>query len=328
MKIPEVWITVGKRGFNDGNLKKLRDYQIAGFRINTGRSSLNWAYETIARLISMGYMPEKIFLDIGNKKPRITLQNNDRIEVHNADVISISSEDFKMADGWLSNSVFFDQITLDDIIYFGDGEIECSVVKISKHYVQLKALSDGVLTNNIAIGIVGKELAHFYIDPNEVDEINKILLDFPVCLILSFVEQSDNIIWAKEKFPNALNIIPKIETASAVENFASIVNIAKTIFIGRGDLGLAVGLEKIGIVQKKLITIAHEAGCYVAIGTGTLDSLKWSQVPLRAEVIDITNSCYEYVDAIVLTSETAGSKQPFKAIDFLMKILLFISKNG
>ena len=201
-------------------------------------------------------------------------------------------------------------------------------MEISEHYITLKSLSDGTLTNNVSIGIVGKELARFKIDSNEVIEVNKILLDYPVCLILSFVEKSDNILWAKKVFPKAHSIIPKIETNAAVKNFKSIVDITKTVFIGRGDLGLSVGIEKIGILQKQLVLQAHKANCYVAIGTGTLDSLKWSQVPLRAEVIDITNYCYEPVDAIVLTSETAGSKQPFKAIDFLMKTLFYICQNG
>lgn len=327
MKTPEVWITVGQRGFNDENLKRLCNYEIAAYRINTGRSSLNWAYQTIRKLVSMGIAPKNIYLDIGNKKPRITLQNKDSIEIKIEDIISISHEVTKKADGWLSNCIFFEELSLDDTVYFGDGEIECSVVEITQQTVKLKSLSNGTLTNNVAIGIVGKELVHFHIDSKEIDEINKILLDFPICLILSFVEKSDDIICSKELFPKAHNIVPKIETWSAVENFDSIVDVAKTIFIGRGDLGLSAGLEKIGIIQKQLVLKAHEAGCYVALGTGTLDSLKWSQVPLRAEIIDITNSCYESIEAIVLTSETAGAKQPFKAIDFLMKTLSFIRQS-
>ena len=52
-----------------------------------------------------------------------------------------------------------------------------------------------------------------------------------------------------------------------------------------------MGIEKIGIIQKEIIQKAQKAGCKISIGTGTLDSLKWSQIPLRAEIIDITNSC-------------------------------------
>lgn len=324
MKIPNVWITVGKRGFDDENLEKIKNYTISGIRINTGRSSFEWAYQTISKLISMGYKAESIFLDIGNQKPRISLKNYDKLEVEKSDIITIVNNISDMTDVSLNNSTFFEKVILSDIVYFGDGEIEGSVVEIFEGGVKVKLLSSGCLTNNISVGIKNKEFTHFYVAPDEIKAVNKILSDFPICLILSFVENMDNILWAKKMFPKAYAIIPKIETKSAVDNFASIVSIAPCIFIGRGDLGLAMGIEKLGIIQKKLVTMAHKEGCHVAVGTGTLDSLKWSQVPLRAEIIDITNSCYEEVDIIVLTSETAGSKQPFKSVDFLMEILSYI----
>ena len=105
-----------------------------------------------------------------------------------------------------------------------------------------------------------------------------------------------------------------------------ILSQSDTIFIGRGDLALSTGIEKIGIVQKKLISIAQKVGCKISLGTGTLDSLKWSEIPLRAEIIDITNSCFEGIDYIALTSETGGSQIPFKSINFLKKILDYIKE--
>lgn len=77
-------------------------------------------------------------------------------------------------------------------------------------------------------------------------------------------------------------------------------------------------------MQQNLINKAHQKGCKISVGTGTLDSLKWSEIPLRAEIIDITNSCLKGVDVIALTSETGGSKTPFKAINYLVKILDYI----
>lgn len=324
MKVPEIWVTVGKQGFNDDDLRLLRDYPITGIRINTGRSSLEWTHQTIVKLLKLGFKPQQIFLDVGNKKPRIELQNDDRMILQVSDTIYVYNQESKTVKVRLCSNSFFEQITLQDIVYFGDGEFECTVSEVTQKYVKLVSLSAGILTNNIAVGIVGKNLSKFQIKSDEINLINDILSKYPVSLILSFVEQSDNIIWARKVFPNAYEIIPKIETFDAVENFTSIIGISKKIFIGRGDLGLSIGMEKVGIVQKKLVTVAHENGCYVAIGTGILDSLKWNQAPLRAEIIDITNSCYESVEAIVLTSETAGAKNPFKAIDFLMQTLQFI----
>ena len=328
MKTPDVWITVGKRGFNDDNLNRLKRYNIDGFRINTGRSTMDWAYEIIGKLVKKGYLPEQIMLDIGNKKNRIKLNKTNTIDLCASDVITIAKEYTEKTDAWLNNSSFFEILRKEDTVYFGDGEMEFSVVEITNSRVRLRALGDGILTNNITIGIVGKDMSCFHIDLEEIEEVNKLLSVFPVCLILSFVENSDNISWARETFPKAHNIIPKIETASAIKNYASILEVSTKVFIGRGDLGLSIGIEKIGIVQKQLIKQAHEVGCYVATGTGILDSLKWGQVPLRAEIVDITNLCYESVDAIVLTSETGGSTNPFKAIDYLVRTLGVVEQNA
>ena len=57
--------------------------------------------------------------------------------------------------------------------------------------------------------------------------------------------------WAKKVFPHAASVIPKIETGTAVSNIESILAQSDTIFVGRGDLGLSLGIEKIGIIQKR-----------------------------------------------------------------------------
>ena len=87
-----------------------------------------------------------------------------------------------------------------------------------------------------------------------------------------------------------------------------------------------VYMWKVGVLQKYLISSAHNANCNIAIGTGILESLRWNQFPLRAEVADITNLCYDGADIIVLTAETANAKNPFRSIDFLIKELDYMSK--
>ena len=208
--------------------------------------------------------------------------------------------------------------------YCGDGEIEAVVEGVHQNTVTLRSLSGGRLGNHVAIGIKGKEFFKFLIDEKEIAEVNSVLHRFPISLILSFIESGDNLVWAKKVFPHAASVIPKIETGTAVSNIESILAQSDTIFVGRGDLGLSLGIEKIGIIQKEIIQKAQKAGCKISIGTGTLDSLKWSQIPLRAEIIDITNSCLEGIDYIALTSETAASQHPFKVLDFIQHILNYI----
>ncbi len=326
MKIPTIWVTIGQRGISHNDLKRLCSYPIDGIRINTGRSSYNWIYQAISILMELGYSPNQIFLDIGNQKTRVTFRNNDKITFHIGDCITIYDEYDDNADFWLENKCFANKVSLNDIVYFSDGEIQCNVIDIQKKSIKIVFQTDCTMATKVAIGIIGKNFSHFKILNEDIINVNNILTKYPIGLILSFIENTNNMIWARTVFPLSSNIVPKIETKTAAENITSITQIVNSIFVGRGDLGLSVGIEKIGVLQKHLISSAHDANCKIAIGTGILESLRWNHSPFRSEVTDITNLCYEGVDTIVLTAETANARHPFRSLDFLIKELDYISK--
>ena len=225
---------------------------------------------------------------------------------------------------WIDNESFFHTASTNDIVLFGDGEIACFVNSCSANKVVLRVENSGVITNGTSLNIKGKTVNHFYISEHELTAIKNILIDFPISIVLSFVESKDNIEWAKKEFVGAHEIVPKIETLQSLQNLEEIINSTHMLFIGRGDLSLAVGIEKIGIIQRRIITVSHQFGCKVCVGTGVLDSLRWSETPLRSEIIDITNSFLENVDIIVLTSETGGANDPFKAIRYLNLVIDYL----
>ncbi len=326
MKIPSIWVTIGKRGFStEESLRQLLNYNISAIRLNTGRSTFEWIEKTITTLIDVGFPENQILVDIGNTKPRVQVIDGNEVRVANGEQIVLSNHKDYTSRLFLENKDFFALVAKGDVAYFGDGELECRIIQHSHDCVVLMPLSSGVITNATAIGIKEKEWFHFHIEPNQVNQIRALLKYRRVGLILSFVEKADNVRLAKTLFENASVIIPKIETASALNNIDSIIQESSKIFIGRGDLALSVGIEKIGVIQKTLIEKAQAYGCPIALGTGTLDSLKWSQIPLRAEIIDITNTVMSGVDCIVLTSETGGSNNPFFSIEYLSKILNYLS---
>lgn len=326
MKAPGIWVTIGKKGFSQENFGELIKPRITGIRINTGRSKYPWIYDALECYKKLDCPMERILLDIGNTKPRLLLMGKTSLVIKNGDQLTISGDIEKEADAYLSAPCFFDEICVGDTVYFGDGEMLSTVKEIQEGRVCLISCTEGVLGDAVSIGIKGKDFFHFYISEEEIRDVNEILEKYPVQLILSFVENSKNIAWARKVFSSAVSIIPKIETSAAVDNIDSILEVSECIFIGRGDLALSVGIEKIGIVQEMLIEKAHKAGCRVVVGTGTLDSLRWNDAPLRAEVIDITNSCMKGVDAIALTTETGGVEKPFKAIEYLENVIDYIEE--
>lgn len=325
MKVPQKWITIGRRGFSTDNMERLLDRDIAGIRINTGHSSFAWIYDMLEKLCALGYPMKKVLLDIANSKTRIKSIDRIELKVNPGDSILIKSGEKPNRDNFSVNNLqFFDVATKNDIVYFGDGELECIIQKSDPSGITLLVETEGTISTNMSVGIKGKEFSRFTVREDEMTDINRLLEKYPVSLILSFVNTAEDVRWAKTNFPSAAEIIPKIETKQAVNHFHEILEESNTVLIGRGDLALAVGIEKIGIIQNYLVDEAHKHYCKVAVGTGTLDSLKNAEIPLRAEIIDITNSCLSGVDYIVLTSETGGSNTPYKAIDYLDRTLSFI----
>lgn len=325
MKVPQKWVTIGRRGFSTENMEKLLARDIAGIRINTAHSSFTWIYDMLEKLCSLGYPMEKVLLDIANSKTRIKSINRIDLKVNPGDSVLIKSGETTNQDGFsVNNMQFFDVATKNDIVYFGDGEMECIVKKSDPSGITLLVETKGTISTNMSVGIKGKKSSGFSIREEEMTDIKRLLERYRVSLILSFVNTAEDVRWAKTNFPGAAEFIPKIETKQAVDHFHEILEESNTVLIGRGDLALAVGIEKIGIIQNYLVDEAHKHYCKVAVGTGTLDSLKNAEIPLRAEIIDITNSCLSGVDYIVLTSETGASSTPYKAIDYLDRTLSFI----
>ena len=69
MKGPGLWITIGKRGFNQRNLDKLvNEYNPSGIRINAGRSTHEWVLSALKILNDLHYDMSNVYVDIGNQK--------------------------------------------------------------------------------------------------------------------------------------------------------------------------------------------------------------------------------------------------------------------
>ena len=327
MIVPGKWITIGKKGFSVDNIEKLLQYDVSGIRINTGHSTYEWIKSIVMKLAALSFPLDRVYLDIANTKPRIHIPEHGEIVIAQDECITIHKGDQNSNIYILPNHVcYFESLSKDEILYFGDGQIECTICDNTDSFITLRAKENATFSNNMAIGIVGKSISHFLITENEKKEINEILSQYPISLILSFVNSAEDVIYAKKLFPRAARVVPKIETENAVQNFCEIAKECDTVFVGRGDLALSTGIEKIGVIQQELVQKAHAVGCRIAIGTGILDSLKTQEIPSRAEIIDITNCCFQRVDYIVLTSETGGSKTPYKAIYYLDKTLEFLGE--
>ena len=122
-------------------------------------------------------------------------------------------------------------------------------------------------------------------------------------------------------------IIAKIESQGGVDNIDEILELAQGIMVARGDLALNVPFEELGLHQKRLVRKARAAGKFVIVSTGMLQSLLDNYLPMRSDILDVTNACLDGADAIMLCPETAHSETPERAVQVAKAIIGAVERS-
>ncbi len=144
-------------------------------------------------------------------------------------------------------------------------------------------------------------------------------------IALSFVRTPEDLIelntLIKDNSPYKIPVIAKIEKPEAVANIDKLTAHCDALMVARGDLGVEVPMEKVPLIQKRLVLKAKKAHIPVIIATQMMETMITSQVPTRAEVNDVANSIMDGADAVMLSGETSVGEFPIEVIKQMRRII-------
>ncbi len=209
-------------------------------------------------------------------------------------------------------------------VFLNDGLIQLRVQSVVQDGTALaRTVVGGLLRTRDGVSLPGIDL-----DISAFTERDRDLLRFALgegvdAVAVSFVQRPDDVVAVREAASGlgaAPFIVAKIERSRAVERIDEILEVTDGLMVARGDLGVEIPIERVGVVQKLLIARANQAGRPVITATQMLESMTENRRPTRAEVTDVANAVLDGTDCVMLSEETAMGAFPVDAVAVMSRV--------
>lgn len=332
----KVIATIGPSTAEKELLKRLMENGVDVVRLNMSHANYNFCKDIIDKVNSLNKelgLSVATMIDLVGPEVRTGRYLNGRAHFRKGDKIRVYMEEV------LGDSTKFSvdyaelikEVKFNSILKVKDGLMQFEVLDIKSDCLVCEVLTDGYLEDCQTVVVDGVKLHLPTLSKKDEEDIlfaHKMNVDF---LALSYVASQEEVLAVNDILIRLQNdhigIISKIETEDALENLDEIIRVSDGIMVARGDLGVAIPLERIPGVQKKIIHKCHGAGIISIVATELLSSMEKTARPTRAEVSDVANAVLDGADAVMLSAETTIGKFPIETLNMMEKIINSAEKD-
>lgn len=221
-----------------------------------------------------------------------------------------------------------EHLTCGQLLLMDDGKIELVVEKTEGKFSVCKITRGGHLSSRKSLALPGCVLKNPPLTTQDHENL-KHAVEYGVTAVMQpFVRSKEDLMELRAALKSygaeKIRIFAKIENMEGVEKVEELIPYCDVIVIARGDLGNAMPLSYLPVVQQKISDICKNAGKPFMVVTQMLNSMIESAVPTRAEVTDIFHAVQNGASSVMLTGETAAGKYPVEA----MKVLVDTGENA
>ncbi len=283
--------------------------------------------DNLAKAVKKTGIPAAVLQDLSGPKFRIGDFYQERVVLKAGDYITLTPEkivgDEKRVS--LNYPSLASELSVGSSIMVDDGKKKFEVVEISGKEVKCKIIIGGDTKGRRSVNLPGARLSIGSLTSKDKKDLQFGIQNKVDYVAFSFVRRAKDVEELRAlltKAKSSAKIISKIETAEAIENFDSILELSDGIMVARGDLAVEIGAENVPAAQKMMIKKCNEVGKPVITATQMLESMIKSPVPTRAEVSDIANAIFDGTDAVMLSEETTLGQFPVEAVEVMTKVAI------
>ena len=329
-KRTKIVATIGPSSSSEEILMEMINEGVNVFRINFSHGTHQdhiEAIKTIKKVDNKLGSHTAILADLQGPKIRIGEMPDDGVLLKENDEFYLTT--LKNHQLPLAANISLKQLPIDvkkgEKILLDDGKIHLIVKETNKKdTIKTRVIAGGILYSRKGVNLPDTNISVSSLTKKDKEDL-KVAIEQKVDWIgFSFVRSAREVIELKHLISNLngdAKVIAKIEKPEAVEDLNAIMEETDAIMVARGDLGVEVPLEKVPLIQKKIVRMAQNMAKPVIIATQMMESMMDNITPNRAEVNDVANAVMDGADAVMLSGETSVGKHPVEVIKIMSRII-------
>ncbi len=288
-------------------------------RLNFSHNSIDW-HEKIIKKIKLIKKDAIILIDIPGIKPR-TLNDKPILIKKNQKVIFYfkkKPKNNKYLSIPLSNIIpTTKRINKSNFFSVDDGNFKFKTIMYKKDYIIGSSYEKFVLEKLKGINIVNS-IYDSKLQEKKYLQSLKIISKLNVDAVgLSYIQNAKTINLVKKKYPKLL-VVSKIENYEGILKVEEICKTSDIIMIDRGDLSAEVGEENLFESILEINKFSKKYSKPIIMATENLRSMVNRNTPDKSEIIALGMSKMLDVDSLMLSEETATSKNWKIIINWLL----------
>ncbi|MCI3223004.1 pyruvate kinase [Streptomyces sp. NP-1717] len=268
-----------------------------------------------------------VLVDLQGPKIRLETFAEGPVELVRGDEFVITTEDVAGDKGICGTTYkgLPGDVAKGDQVLINDGNVELRVTEVEGPRVKTLVVEGGVISDHKGINLPGTAVNVPALSEKDVEDLRFALRMGCDMIALSFVRDADDIndvhkIMDEEG--RRVPVIAKVEKPQAVANMEAVVAAFDSIMVARGDLAVEYPLEKVPMVQKRLIELCRRNAKPVIVATQMMESMITNSRPTRAEASDVANAILDGADAVMLSAESSVGAYPIETVKTMSKIVV------
>lgn len=329
-KKTKIVATLGPATNDKKILEEMMDVGVNVFRINFSHADYDNVREKVKEIREINQRKNynvAVLADLQGPKLRVGVMG-EKVKLKKGNIFTFTTEECEGTSekAYMTYQNFPNDVKPGEQILVDDGKLLFEVLETDgKKEVKTRVLRDGKLKSKKGVNLPNTNISLPALTEKDVkDALFAISLEVD-WIALSFVRNTQDLIDLRELIDkhsdHKIPVIAKIEKPEAVANIQKITAYCDGLMVARGDLGVEVDMEKVPLIQKKLVLQAKKARVPVIIATQMMETMITNQVPTRAEVNDVANSIMDGADAVMLSGETSVGEYPIEVIQQMRNII-------